>query len=137
MAGPTARNLVNLETVTVAHGTRLLLDAVSLGISEGDMEKGHLRCDANVSIRTAGESGFGVKTEIKNLNSIKGVEKGLAAEIERQRKVLEGGGRIEQATLLYDADIASPYSYWFVCRPVDLETRPVRLFHDWLVEARL
>jgi LysR family glycine cleavage system transcriptional activator len=39
--------------------------------------------------------------------------------------------------LLYDADIASPYSYWFVCRPVDLETRPVRLFHDWLVDAQL
>lgn len=39
--------------------------------------------------------------------------------------------------LLYDADIDSPYSYWFVCRPVELETRPVRLFHDWLVEARL
>jgi LysR family glycine cleavage system transcriptional activator len=39
--------------------------------------------------------------------------------------------------LLYDADIASPYSYWFVCRPVDLETRPVRLFHDWLVDAGL
>ena len=39
--------------------------------------------------------------------------------------------------LLYDADIDSPYSYWFVCRPVDLEQRPVRLFHDWLVEARL
>ena len=40
-------------------------------------------------------------------------------------------------SLLYDADIDSPYSYWFVCRPVELETRPVRLFHDWLVEARL
>lgn len=39
--------------------------------------------------------------------------------------------------LLYDADIDSPYSYWFVCRPVDLETRPVRLFHDWLVDAGL
>ena len=39
--------------------------------------------------------------------------------------------------LLYDAEVESPYSYWFVCRPVDLETRPVRLFHDWLVEARL
>jgi aspartyl-tRNA(Asn)/glutamyl-tRNA(Gln) amidotransferase subunit B len=75
-----------------------------LGISEGDMEKGHLRCDANVSLRPAGATTLGVKTEIKNLNSIKGVEKGLAAEIERQRKVLESGGRIEQATLLYDAD---------------------------------
>ena len=45
--------------------------------------------------------------------------------------------RDSRLALLYDADIDSPYSYWFVCRPVELETRPVRLFHDWLVEARL
>jgi aspartyl-tRNA(Asn)/glutamyl-tRNA(Gln) amidotransferase subunit B len=75
-----------------------------LGISEGDMEKGHLRCDANVSLREAGTSAFGTKTELKNLNSIKGVEKGIAAEIVRQAGVLESGGRIEQSTLLYDAD---------------------------------
>ncbi len=75
-----------------------------LGISEGDMEKGHLRCDANVSLRPAGEARLGTKTELKNLNSIKGVEKGLTAEIARQRRVLAEGGRIEQATLLYDAD---------------------------------
>ena len=75
-----------------------------LGISDGDMEKGHLRCDANVSIRPAGDTGFGTKTELKNLNSIKGVEKGLTAEIARQQGVVGAGGRIEQATLLYDAD---------------------------------
>ncbi|HKQ58777.1 MAG TPA: Asp-tRNA(Asn)/Glu-tRNA(Gln) amidotransferase subunit GatB [Candidatus Eisenbacteria bacterium] len=75
-----------------------------LGISEGDMEKGHLRCDANVSIRPAGTEAFGTKTELKNLNSIKGVEKGLTAEIARQEGVVKSGGRIEQATLLYDLD---------------------------------
>jgi aspartyl-tRNA(Asn)/glutamyl-tRNA(Gln) amidotransferase subunit B len=75
-----------------------------LAISEGDMEKGHLRCDANVSLRPSGTATLGTKTEIKNLNSIKGVEKGLTAEIARQRRVLEAGGAIEQATLLYDAD---------------------------------
>jgi aspartyl-tRNA(Asn)/glutamyl-tRNA(Gln) amidotransferase subunit B len=75
-----------------------------LGISDGDMEKGHLRCDANVSIRPVGEQGLGTKTELKNLNSIKGVEKGLTAEIARQQKVVGSGGAIEQATLLYDAD---------------------------------
>jgi aspartyl-tRNA(Asn)/glutamyl-tRNA(Gln) amidotransferase subunit B len=75
-----------------------------LGISDADMEKGHLRCDANVSVRPSGQTTLGTKTELKNLNSIKGVEKGLAAEIARQQKVVEGGGRIEQATLLYDAD---------------------------------
>jgi aspartyl-tRNA(Asn)/glutamyl-tRNA(Gln) amidotransferase subunit B len=75
-----------------------------LGISDADMEKGNLRCDANVSLRPAGESKLGVKTEIKNLNSIRGVERGIAAEIARQTAVLAEGGRIEQATLLYDAD---------------------------------
>jgi aspartyl-tRNA(Asn)/glutamyl-tRNA(Gln) amidotransferase subunit B len=75
-----------------------------LGISDGDMEKGHLRCDANVSIRPEGQQAFGTKTELKNLNSIKGVEKGLSAEIARQTRVISAGGTIEQATLLYDAD---------------------------------
>ena len=75
-----------------------------LEISDGDMEKGHLRCDANVSIRPVGSRDLGTKAEIKNLNSIKGVEKGITAEIARQTAVLESGGRVEQATLLYDAD---------------------------------
>jgi aspartyl-tRNA(Asn)/glutamyl-tRNA(Gln) amidotransferase subunit B len=75
-----------------------------LGISDGDMEKGHLRCDANVSLRPVGSERFGTKTEIKNLNSIKGVEKGLTAEIGRQRRLLEEGRVVEQATMLYDAD---------------------------------
>jgi len=75
-----------------------------LAISDGDMEKGQLRCDANVSIRPAGESRLGTKTELKNLNSIKGVEKGLTAEIARQQAEVAAGRAIEQATLLYDAD---------------------------------
>jgi aspartyl-tRNA(Asn)/glutamyl-tRNA(Gln) amidotransferase subunit B len=75
-----------------------------LGISDADMEKGHLRCDANVSIRPVGEQAFGTKTELKNLNSIKGVEKGLTAEIARQKDELAAGRAIVQATLLYDAD---------------------------------
>jgi len=75
-----------------------------LGISDADMEKGHLRCDANVSVREQGATKLGVKTELKNLNSIKAVERGIEAEIERQVGVLSGGGTIQQATLLYDAD---------------------------------
>ncbi len=75
-----------------------------LGISDGNMEKGHLRCDANVSIRPVGEERLGTKTELKNLNSIKGVEKGLTAEIARQQSEIAAGRAIEQATLLYDAD---------------------------------
>jgi aspartyl-tRNA(Asn)/glutamyl-tRNA(Gln) amidotransferase subunit B len=75
-----------------------------LGISDGDMEKGQLRCDANVSLRPAGTKPLGTKAELKNLNTIKGVERGVAAEIERQRKILDAGGRVAQATLLYDAE---------------------------------
>jgi len=74
-----------------------------LGISGGDMEKGQLRCDANVSLHAPGTP-LGTKTEIKNLNTIKGVEKGVAAEIRRQAAMLDAGGRVRQATLLYDAD---------------------------------
>ncbi|MGH3054953.1 MAG: Asp-tRNA(Asn)/Glu-tRNA(Gln) amidotransferase subunit GatB, partial [Gaiellaceae bacterium] len=68
------------------------------------MEKGHLRCDANVSLRAVGTAAFGTKTEIKNLNSIRGVERAIVAEIARQNASLEAGERIQQATLLYDAD---------------------------------
>ena len=75
-----------------------------LEISDGDMEKGQLRCDANVSLRPVGAQELGTKTEIKNMNSIKGVEKGIAAEMGRQEAVLSRGESIEQATLLYDAD---------------------------------
>jgi aspartyl-tRNA(Asn)/glutamyl-tRNA(Gln) amidotransferase subunit B len=75
-----------------------------LGISDGDMEKGQLRCDANVSLRPAGASALGVKTELKNLNTIKGVERGVAAEMARQAEILDAGGRVTQATLLYDAE---------------------------------
>jgi aspartyl-tRNA(Asn)/glutamyl-tRNA(Gln) amidotransferase subunit B len=75
-----------------------------LGISGGDMEKAQLRCDANVSVRRPGARALGTKTELKNLNSIKGVEKGVRAEIARQVALLEAGGQVEQATLLYDAD---------------------------------
>ena len=75
-----------------------------LDVSDGDMEKGQLRCDANVSLRPAGAGTLGVKTELKNLNSIRGVERGLAAEIVRQRRRLEAGSPVEQATLLYDVE---------------------------------
>jgi len=75
-----------------------------LDISDGDMEKGQLRCDANVSIRPVGAVTLGTKTELKNLNTIKGIERGVTAEIERQTQLVAAGGRVTQATLLYDAD---------------------------------
>ena len=75
-----------------------------LGVSDGDMEKGQLRCDANVSLRPVGATTLGTKAELKNLNTIKGVERGVTAEIARQAALLDAGERVRQATLLYDAD---------------------------------
>jgi aspartyl-tRNA(Asn)/glutamyl-tRNA(Gln) amidotransferase subunit B len=70
---------------------------------DGDMEKGSLRCDANVSVRKAGEP-FGTRCEIKNLNSIKNIVKAIEYEAIRQIEIIESGGQIEQQTRLFDAD---------------------------------
>lgn len=75
---------------------------VYLRICDGNMEEGSFRCDANVSVRPKGESGLGVKTELKNMNSFRFVQKGLQYEIERQIAVLQDGGRIVQETRLFD-----------------------------------
>jgi len=75
-----------------------------LKICDGNMEEGSFRCDANVSIRPEGSTDLGTKTEIKNLNSFKAVEKGLAFEIQRQSKTLKEGGKLIQETRLWDAD---------------------------------
>jgi aspartyl-tRNA(Asn)/glutamyl-tRNA(Gln) amidotransferase subunit B len=75
-----------------------------LGISEADMERGQLRCDGNVSLRPAGSSLLNAKTEIKNVNSIENLRGAIEAEIARQRRELEAGGRIEAWTLEWDED---------------------------------
>lgn len=75
-----------------------------LGISDGDMSQGSLRCDANVSIRPRGQSELGTRTEIKNINSFRFVEKAINVEVARHQDVLEDGGRIVQETRLYDAE---------------------------------
>jgi aspartyl-tRNA(Asn)/glutamyl-tRNA(Gln) amidotransferase subunit B len=80
---------------------------VELGISDAEMEKGSLRCDANVSLREVGESGFRTKTELKNMNSFKFVADGIAAELERQKDVYESGGEVVQETLHYDPSTGS------------------------------
>jgi aspartyl-tRNA(Asn)/glutamyl-tRNA(Gln) amidotransferase subunit B len=74
----------------------------TIGVSDCDMEKGSLRCDANVSVRPAGSSEFGTKTELKNMNSFKFLGDGMAAEIRRQIDLLEGGRTVVQETLHYD-----------------------------------
>ena len=75
-----------------------------LGICDGNLEEGSMRCDVNISVREAGSDQLGTKTEIKNLNSFKAVEKGIEFEVERQIMVLEEGGSIFQVTNLWDAD---------------------------------
>jgi aspartyl-tRNA(Asn)/glutamyl-tRNA(Gln) amidotransferase subunit B len=75
-----------------------------LNISDGNMQEGSFRCDANVSIRPKGSDTLGTRTELKNLNSFRFVEKAIAHEIARQREVLMDGGRILQETRLYDSD---------------------------------
>ena len=74
-----------------------------LGISDGNMQEGSFRCDANVSVRPAGQEEFGTRAEIKNLNSFRFVERAINFEIERQVDILEDGGKVVQETRLYDA----------------------------------
>lgn len=83
-----------------------------LGISDGNMAQGSMRCDANVSMRPKGQTQFGTRAEIKNINSFRFVEKAINFEVERQIDVLEAGGKVVQETRLYDAD--------------NNETRPMR-----------
>jgi aspartyl-tRNA(Asn)/glutamyl-tRNA(Gln) amidotransferase subunit B len=75
-----------------------------LEISDGNMQEGSFRCDANVSVRPRGETKLGTRTELKNLNSFRFVEKAIEVETARQIKVLEAGGTIRQETRLYDPD---------------------------------
>jgi aspartyl-tRNA(Asn)/glutamyl-tRNA(Gln) amidotransferase subunit B len=75
-----------------------------LGISDGNMAEGSMRCDVNLSLRRHGQSEFGTRCEIKNVNSFRFVEKAIECERERQADILEGGGTIKQETRLYDAE---------------------------------
>lgn len=75
-----------------------------LGISDGNMQEGSFRCDANVSIRPTGQAKFGTRAELKNLNSFRFIERAINLEIERQIDILENGGTIKQETRLYDSD---------------------------------
>lgn len=73
-----------------------------LGICDGNMEEGSLRCDANVSIRPRGQEELGTRTELKNMNSFRNVEQAILYEIERQIELVEAGGEVVQQTLLWD-----------------------------------
>ena len=112
------------------------------GVSDCDMEKGQLRCDANISIRPVGEMKLGTKVELKNLNSISFVRDGIAHEIRRQIAVTESGGAIVQETRDYDGqtgvsqslrskEMAHDYRYF-----PDPDLMPVKVDEAWLAQIR-
>ncbi|MFV0556488.1 MAG: Asp-tRNA(Asn)/Glu-tRNA(Gln) amidotransferase subunit GatB [Lactovum sp.] len=111
------------------------------GISDVKMEEGSMRCDANISLRPYGQEEFGVKTEIKNLNSFNYVRKGIEFEVERQAKILRSGGEIRQETRRYDEKTgqtilmrvkegASDYRYF-----PEPDLPRVEISEDWIKEV--
>ncbi|HEX3876727.1 MAG TPA: Asp-tRNA(Asn)/Glu-tRNA(Gln) amidotransferase subunit GatB [Bryobacteraceae bacterium] len=113
-----------------------------MDVSTCDMEKGHLRCDANVSVRLKGAEKFGVKAEVKNLNSFRFLKQALDFEIARQVGVLEGGGRVVQETRLYDANRGETFSmrskedahdYRYFPEP---DLLPLTVAPNWIEEIR-
>jgi aspartyl-tRNA(Asn)/glutamyl-tRNA(Gln) amidotransferase subunit B len=98
----------DLRSAAAAAGffSRLRDVLTTVGANDGNLEEGSLRCDANVSVRPVGETRFGTKVEIKNLNSFRFLQKAIEFEIGRQVAVLRGGGRVRQETRLWDAEAA-------------------------------
>src|SRR5205807_3901310 len=89
--------------------TRLKEIILYTGVSDCNMEEGSLRCDANISVRPRGQTEFGTKTEIKNVNSFRFIREALEYEIGRQIEVIESGGKITQETRLYNANEGKTY----------------------------
>ncbi len=113
-----------------------------VGVSECDMEKGQLRCDANVSVRLKGAEKFGTKVEVKNLNSFRFAKMAMDYEIARQVAVVEGGGRIEQESRLYNVATGETvgmrskehaHDYRYFPEP---DLVPLRVSEAWLEEIR-
>jgi len=113
-----------------------------LGISDGNMQEGSFRCDANVSVRPRGQKAFGTRAELKNLNSFRFVERAINFEIERQIDLIEDGGEVVQETRLYDADKdetrsmrskeeANDYRYF-----PDPDLLPVEIEADYVARVR-
>ena len=113
-----------------------------LDVSDGNMEEGSLRCDANISIRKKGTLGYGTRCEVKNLNSIRNVRRAMDFEFGRQQEVLENGGKIVQSTLNFDAEQgttspmrskeeANDYRYF-----PDPDLAPVHISDEWLAQLK-
>ena len=122
--------------------TRLKTILSYLAVSNCNMEEGSLRCDANVSVRPAGASAFGVKMEVKNLNSFRFLHKALAYEIERQIEIVDKGGTIHQETRLWDSreqrtygmrskEFAHDYRYF-----PEPDLLPLVITEEWKEEVR-
>ncbi|MGD0125502.1 MAG: Asp-tRNA(Asn)/Glu-tRNA(Gln) amidotransferase subunit GatB [Terriglobia bacterium] len=122
--------------------TRLKSLLLYLEVSNCNMEEGSLRCDANVSVRQVGASAFGTKTEVKNLNSFRFLQKALEYEIERQIEIVEDGGTIHQETRLWDSreqrtygmrskEFAHDYRYF-----PEPDLLPVVITEEWKEEVR-
>jgi aspartyl-tRNA(Asn)/glutamyl-tRNA(Gln) amidotransferase subunit B len=96
------------SAAAAAEWARLLRTTVrQLGVSDVNMEEGSLRCDANVSVRPAGSEELGTKTELKNMNSFRFLQRGIEAELARQRELIEAGGTVAQETLHFDPQSGS------------------------------
>jgi aspartyl-tRNA(Asn)/glutamyl-tRNA(Gln) amidotransferase subunit B len=133
----------DIPSPEAARATATQLRAImrAIGVSEADMEKGQLRCDANVSIRNP-DGSFGTKTELKNMNSFRFVERGLIRELERQRGILENGGRVEQTTLHYDPETdevhelrSKEYAHDYRYFP-EPDLLPLELTEAWIREIK-
>ena len=100
----------DIRTPVEAHSyySRLRDLLVEIGVTDGNMEEGSLRCDANVSLRPKGRSTLGTKAELKNLNSFRFVQQALEYEIRRQTELLDSGGSVTQETRLYDPKSGRP-----------------------------
>ena len=113
-----------------------------LDVSDGNMEEGSLRCDANISIRKFGTTEFGTRCEVKNLNSVRNVRRAMEFEFNRQQEVISAGGRIIQSTLNFDADQgttapmrtkeeANDYRYF-----PDPDLPPIHISAEWLAQMK-
>jgi aspartyl-tRNA(Asn)/glutamyl-tRNA(Gln) amidotransferase subunit B len=125
-----------------AYLQKLRLIVQTLGVSTGNMEEGAMRCDVNVSLRPAGTEAFGVKVEIKNLNSARSVQRALEYEIERQAKLLDAGERVMQETRGWDDDRGitvsqrskeEAHDYRYFPEP---DLPPVFVSSEWLGDLR-
>jgi len=126
----------------VAYAKALHSLVVWLGVCDGNMQEGSFRCDANVSVRPMGQTEFGTRCEIKNLNSFRFLQEAIQYEVRRQIELIEDGGRVIQETRLYDPDLqetrsmrskedAQDYRYF-----PDPDLLPLVIHSDWIEEIR-